>query len=66
MTKVSSEELFFDKLIWGVDEVCTFTNYAKGTVYNLVSKGEIPFRRRGRRGRLVFIPSEVIAWFTGE
>lgn len=56
----------FDKLIWGIDEVCTFTRYAKGTIYNLVSEGVIPVRRRGRKGRLVFIPSEVIAWFKGE
>jgi excisionase family DNA binding protein len=66
MTKVPSENHVFDKLIWGVDEVCTFTNYAKGTIYNLVSRGEIPVRRRGKKGRLVFIPSEVIAWLKGE
>ena len=58
--------VLFDKLIWGIDEVCAFTNYAKGTIYNLVSEGEIPVRRRGRRGRLVFIPNEVMAWFKGE
>lgn len=62
----SSSELFFDKLIWGIDDVCTFTRYAKGTVYNLVSEGEIPVRRRGRKGRLVFIPNEVMAWYRGE
>lgn len=56
----------FEKLIWGIDEVCTFTRYAKGTIYNLVSEGVIPVRRRGRKGRLVFIPSEVMAWFKGE
>lgn len=62
----NSSETVFDKLIWGIDEVCTFTRYAKGTIYNLVSEGQIPVRRRGRKGRLVFIPSEVIAWFKGE
>ena len=56
----------FDKLIWGIDEVCAFTRYARGTVYNLVSEGQIPVRRRSRKGRLVFIPSEVMAWFKGE
>jgi predicted DNA-binding transcriptional regulator AlpA len=66
MTKVSSEEQFFDKLIWGIDDVCAFTQYAKGTIYNLVSKGEIPYRKRSKKGRLVFVPSEVIAWFKGE
>lgn len=62
----SSPEVLFDKLIWGIDEVCAFTRYARGTVYNLVSEGQIPVRRRGRKGRLVFIPSEVMAWFKGE
>jgi predicted DNA-binding transcriptional regulator AlpA len=62
----SSSDVLFDKLIWGIDEVCTFTRYARGTVYNLVSEGEIPVRRRGRKGRLVFVPNEVIAWFRGE
>ncbi len=62
----SSSDMLFDKLIWGIDEVCTFTRYARGTVYNLVSEGEIPVRRRGRKGRLVFVPNEVMAWFKGE
>ncbi len=57
---------FFDNQIWGIDEVCSFTNYAKGTVYNLVSKGEIPHRSRGRKRKLVFVPSEIIAWLKGE
>ena len=56
----------FDNLIWGIDDVCAFTKYAKGTIYNLVNKGEIPYRRRKKKGRLVFVPSEVIAWFKGE
>jgi len=59
-------EMLFDKLIWGIDEVCTFTRYARGTIYNFVSEGEIPVRRRGRKGRLVFVPNEVMAWFRGE
>jgi len=25
----------FDKLIWGIDDVCRFTAYRKGTIYNL-------------------------------
>jgi predicted DNA-binding transcriptional regulator AlpA len=57
---------FFENLIWGVDEVCSFSGYAKGTIYNLVSRGEIPYRTRGRKRKLVFIPSEVIAWLRGE
>lgn len=63
--QTSSAQLF-ENLIWGIDEVCSFTKYAKGTVYNLVSKGEIPHRTRGRKRKLVFVPSEIIAWFKGE
>jgi predicted DNA-binding transcriptional regulator AlpA len=61
----NSSKLIFDNLIWGLDEVCSFTKYAKGTIYNLVSKGEIPYRR-GRRRKLIFIPSEIIDWLKGE
>ena len=61
----SDKHLFFDNLIWGIDEVCHFTKYAKGTIYNLVSKGEIPYRR-GRKRKLIFIPSEIIDWLKGE
>ena len=62
----TSQASLFNNLIWGIDEVCSFTTYAKGTIYNLVSRGEIPYRTRGRKKRLVFIPSEIIAWFKGE
>ncbi len=55
----------FDKLIWEIDDVCNFTSYAKGTIYNKVSSGEIPYRR-GRKRKLIFIPSEVIKWLKGE
>lgn len=60
-----SSMMVFNNLIWGIDEVCSFTKYAKGTIYNLVSKGEIPYRR-GRRRKLIFIPSEIIDWLKGE
>ena len=54
----------FDNLIWGIDEVAYFTEYAKGTIYNLVSEGEIPYRKK--RGRLKFIPNEILKWMKGE
>jgi hypothetical protein len=38
----SKTQMFFENLIWGVDEVCSVSGYAKGTIYNLVSRGEIP------------------------
>ena len=49
MSVLSRSDEFFDNRIWGIDEVCSFTTYAKGTIYNLVSRGEIPHRRRGKR-----------------
>lgn len=57
-------ESLFDKLIWTIDEVCRFTAYKKGTVYNLVSNGNIPYRKRGKR--LFFIPNEILSWLKGE
>ena len=60
------EKRLFDKEIWGIDEVCSFTSYKKGTIYNLVSSGEIPFRKRSGGRRLIFLPSEITEWFKGE
>lgn len=54
----------FDNLIWTIDEVCQFTTYKKGTIYNLVSDGSIPYRKRGKR--LFFVPSEILSWVKGE
>ncbi|MFY7992063.1 MAG: helix-turn-helix transcriptional regulator [Bacteriovoracaceae bacterium] len=61
--KQNSKQLF-ENLIWGIDEVSQFTSYSKGTIYNLVSEGEIPFRKK--RGRPWFIPSEILNWMKGE
>lgn len=63
--EMCTPEMLFDKLIWGIDEVCYYTKYAKGTIYNFVSKGEIPYRR-GRKRKLIFIPKEIIDWLKGE
>jgi excisionase family DNA binding protein len=57
-------ELLFNMLIWTIDEVCSFTAYKKGTIYNLVSRGSIPYRKRGKR--LFFVPSEILSWIKGE
>ena len=64
-TSKSETDSIFNNLIWTIDEVSHFTTYAKGTIYNLVSKGEIPYRR-GRKKKLIFIPSEIIDWLKGE
>jgi len=59
-TNPMGSPLLFNKLIWGIDDVCLFTAYRKGTIYNLVSSGSIPYRKR--RGRLFFIPDEILSW----
>ncbi len=64
MIEKQNAKQLFENLIWGIDEVSQFTSYYKGTIYNLVSEGEIPFRKK--RGRLWFIPSEVLNWMKGE
>jgi predicted DNA-binding transcriptional regulator AlpA len=64
-SKDTQTDSIFNNLIWTIDEVSHFTTYAKGTIYNLVSKGEIPYRR-GRKKKLIFIPSEIIDWLKGE
>jgi excisionase family DNA binding protein len=58
------DSTLFENQIWGVDEVAHFTRYTKGTIYNLVSEGEIPFRKR--RGKLWFVPNEIVCWVKGE
>ena len=60
----NSVDRLFDKLIWTIDDVCSATAYKKGTIYNLVSSGSIPYRKR--RGKLFFIPSEILSWVKGE
>ncbi len=60
----SSETFFNNRIIWTIDEVCKFTAYKKGTIYNLVSNGNIPYRKRGKR--LFFIPTEILTWIKGE
>lgn len=62
--ETSTQGQLFNNLIWGIDEVCLFTSYSKGTIYNLVSEGDIPYRKR--RGRLWFVPNEVLKWLKGE
>ena len=64
--ELNNAQPLFENLIWGIDEVCNFSKYAKGTIYNLVSKGEIPYRTRGRKKRLVFVPREIVAWLKGD
>jgi predicted DNA-binding transcriptional regulator AlpA len=60
-----SQKELFEKLIWDIEDICNFTGYAKGTIYNKLHRGEIPYRR-GHKHKVFFIPSEVISWLKGE
>ncbi len=62
--EMCNSRLFFDNLIWTIEEVSKFTSYKKGTIYNLVSSGSIPYRKRGRK--LFFVPCEILSWIKGE
>jgi predicted DNA-binding transcriptional regulator AlpA len=57
--------LLFKKKIWYIDDVIAFTEYSRGTIYNLVSAKSIPHQRQ--RKRLIFIPNEILNWmFKGD
>ncbi|MEI6093578.1 MAG: helix-turn-helix domain-containing protein [bacterium] len=46
--------------IWNVRDVAQFLSVSIGYIYNLKSKGKIPFRKRGKLLR--FIPQEIFDW----
>ena len=50
----------FDKKIWKLEDVVSFTGFSKRTIYNKTSKDEIPHRKRG--GKLFFLPQEIFDW----
>lgn len=56
----------FEIRIWTVDDVAQFLDVTKGHIYNLVSRRDIPFRKRGKGGRLYFIPQEIFEWINEE
>ncbi|MFT6071028.1 MAG: putative DNA-binding transcriptional regulator AlpA [Bacteriovoracaceae bacterium] len=56
----SSDNLLFNNRIWNIDDVARFTGFAKGTIYNMTSRREIPHRKRGKK--LFFIPDEIMNW----
>lgn len=52
----------FNKKIWTIKDVSTFTGFAVSSLYNM---DDLP--RRKRRGRLFFYPNEIMDWIdTGE
>ena len=51
---------FFENKIWSIRDTASYTGYAVGTLYNLVSQNLVPHRKK--RGRLFFIPLEIQNW----
>ncbi len=55
---IGNKTLFDNKILWTVNDLVSFTGLAKQTIYNKVSKGEIPYRKRW--GKLYFVPDEIL------
>jgi len=51
---------FFENQIWQIEDVAKFTGFSVGTLYNLTSQDLIPHRKK--RGRLFFVPFEILNW----
>ena len=51
---------FFKNQIWRIEDVASYLKCSKGHIYNLVSKGKIPHRKKGRM--LFFLPIEILDW----
>lgn len=62
--EISQEKPIFENRIWRIDDIVSFTGFSKGTIYNLTAKNKIPHRRK--RGRLFFIPLEILNWIDEE
>lgn len=62
LIRVKYEDRLFEKKIWCIDDVTKVLEVSKGHIYNLTSRKEIPFIKKGRRGRLYFIPEEILKW----
>ena len=59
-----TQKQLFEKYIWTIDDVCLITGYSKGTIYNKISRGEIPYKKTMRK--VHFIPDEILGWIQGE
>lgn len=53
---------FFLIQIWRIKDVASVLDCSVGHIYNLCSQKMIPFHKKGKRGRLYFIPSEILDW----
>jgi excisionase family DNA binding protein len=52
----------FDKRIWTIKDVAEFLDLSVSYIYNLTSRNDIPFRKKGKRGKLYFLPEEIEEW----
>lgn len=59
VTKYQSTQ-FFEKPIWRVADVAEYLGVSIGHIYNLCSRREIPYVKKGKQ--LYFIPKEVENW----
>ena len=57
---IENSKMIFDIQIMNLEQLCTLLGVAKQTIYNKVSKGEIPYRKRC--GKLYFLVSEIENW----
>lgn len=53
-------ELFFDKLVWTVEDVARELSVSDRHVYKLMSEGKIPYSKVGRVVR--FSPVKIVEW----
>lgn len=57
---IENSKMIFDIQIMNLEQLCKLLGVAKQTIYNKVSKGEIPYRKRC--GKLYFLVSEIENW----
>jgi excisionase family DNA binding protein len=58
----NEEGLLFDNQVLTIEQTALFLNLSVGTIYNKVSRREIPYRKPKSGGRLYFFKSELINW----
>lgn len=56
--KLFENRILEEKVLWTIDDLMEFTTLARQTIYNKVSKNEIPYRKKF--GKLYFVPEEII------
>jgi len=60
VTKKSTLGIQMPTSLWTVNQVAEYLQCSVGHIYNLVSKRDIPFKRRRKMVR--FVPEEVYDW----